>query len=431
MLLVSGIVIIDGLFIGNNIGKAGLAGVTLTLPVLYLFLGITIMIGVGGSVMAGHALGAKNHQQANRSFSLTVVLAAVVITGLTVFFFLSIETLLEVINPNQDLKRLVRIYLSTILWFYPAMMMNIIFAIFLRAQGNPGLSLLFGVAGNFLNIVLDYFMIARWGMGLRGAALATGISVIIPMGLGFLYFLSRHSVLQFAKLSWQWRDIGRMLFNGSSEMIVQLSTGITTWVFNRVLLSRMGVDGVAAYTIVGYMAFVQIMIVTGFATGVGPIVGYSFGAGKKDHIQRIMKIAHISAFISGVICWAVVLLFPAAIAALFSPGNDTIGNLAESGFALFCTAFLLNGFNILITAYYTSIGNAGRSLVISSLRGLLLINVLVIVLPQFMGDAGIWASYPLAELITLLLAMGLMRLRDNTAISVRKVSERSVTHKPS
>jgi Na+-driven multidrug efflux pump len=252
-------------------------------------------------------------------------------------------------------------------------------------------------------------MIARWGMGPRGAALASGISVMIPMCLGLLYFLSHHAVLQFAKFSWSWRYVGRMLFNGSSEMIVQLSTGVTTWVFNRVLLSRIGVDGVAAYAIVGYIAFVQIMIVTGFATGLAPIVGYSFGAGKKDHIRRVMSVALISAFITGVICWAVVFFFPAAIAALFSPGSGNIKGLAESGFALFSAAFLLNGFNILITAYFTSVGKAGKSLAISSLRGLILVNVFVLVLPFFWGPSGIWASYPLAELVTLIFAIGFMR----------------------
>lgn len=426
MLLTSGIVIIDGLFIGNIIGKTGLAGVTLTLPVLYLFLGVTIMIGVGGSVMAGHALGAGNQVQADRYFSLTTVLAAMVITGLTVFCFLLFDTLLEKLNPDREVNRFVRIYLSTILWFYPAMMMNIVFTIFLRAQGNPGLSLLFGVAGNTLNVFLDYFMIARWGMGLRGAALASGISVIIPMCLGLVYFLSRYAVLQFAKFSWRWRDIGRMFFNGSSEMIVQLSTGVTTGVFNWVLISRMGVDGVAAYAIVGYVAFVQIMIVTGFATGLGPIVGYYFGAGKKDHIQRVLRIALISAFITGVFCWAAVFFFPAAIAALFSPGSGNIKNLAESGFALFSAAFLLNGFNILITAYFTSIGNAKISLAISAMRGLILVNMFALVLPLFMGHAGIWASYPLAELVTLIFAIGFMRQSHKAAAPVRRIPERGI-----
>jgi Na+-driven multidrug efflux pump len=183
-----------------------------------------------------------------------------------------------------------------------------------------------------MNIVLDYVMIARWGLGLRGAALATGISVMIPMMCGVLYFLSGRSVFRFIKFSWDWQDIGQMLFNGSSEMIGQLSVGFTTWVFNRVILLRLA--------------------------------------------------------------------------------------LAGSGFSLFTAAFLLNGFNILITAYFTSIGNAVISFFLAFLRGLLLINFFVLVLPLFMGDAGIWASYPLAELATLLFAVALLRKSYNSAIKI-------------
>ncbi|OGR27632.1 MAG: hypothetical protein A2277_13250 [Desulfobacterales bacterium RIFOXYA12_FULL_46_15] len=409
MLLTSGIVIVDGLFIGNIIGKEGLAGVNLTLPVLYLFLGVSIMIGVGGAVKTGHSLGAGKEGEAAGYFSSTIMLAAILIIAMAVLCLVFFEPLLGKLNTDPALNGFVSSYLRAILWFYPAMMMNIVFSIFIRAEGKPGLSLFFGVAGNILNIVLDYLMIVRWGMGLRGAALATGISVLVPMWCGILYFLSGRSVLQFVKFSWEWQDIRQIIYNGSSEMIGQLSVGFTTWVFNRVILSRMGVDGVAAYTIAGYIAFVQMMVITGFAIGLGPIVGYDFGAGKTDSIRQVMKIAFASGFITGFICWALILFSSAAIAESFSSGNGNIITLAQSGFGLFAAAFLLNGFNILTTAYFTSIGNAGVSLFIASLRGLLLINLFVLTLPLFMGDAGIWLSYPLAELVTLFFAVVFMR----------------------
>ncbi|MCP4114607.1 MAG: MATE family efflux transporter [Desulfobacteraceae bacterium] len=403
MLLTSGMVIIDGLFIGNIIGETGLASVNLTLPVLYLFLGIAIMTGAGGAVKAGHALGAQKPDQANRHFSSTIGLAVTGVVLLTVLCLVFLEPLLDMLNTGEMLRRPVESYLGTILWFYPAMMMNIVFSIFLRAQGNPGLSLLFGVTGNLLNLVLDYLMIPRWR--LPGAALASGISVMIPMGCGIAYFLSGRSVLRFVKFPWDFREMGQILFNGSSEMIGQLSIGVTTWIFNITILSRMGIDGVAAYTIVGYTAFVQFMIVTGFASGLAPIVGYSYGAGKTGHIKRIMTIALASGFISGVICWAAILFSSETIAALFAPENGNIMRLASSGFSLFASGFMLNGFNILITAYFTSIGNAGVSALIASLRGLLLINLFVLILPGFLGDAGIWLSFPLAELATLIFAV--------------------------
>ncbi len=409
MLLTSGIVIVDGLFIGNIIGKEGLAAVNLTLPVFYLFLGTAIMIGVGGAVKAGHALGAGHPDQAGRHFTATMVLACLVITMLTLACFLFFDPLLEIINTSRVLTRFVRSYLGTILWFYPAMMINIVFSIFIRAQGKPGLALVFDLMGNTLNVVLDYIMISRLGMGLHGAALASGISVMVPLTCCILYFLSGRTMLHFVKFTWSLKSIGRILFNGSSEMMGQLSAGITTWVFNMVILSRMGVDGVAAYTVLGYIAFVQIMVITGFAIGLGPIVGYSFGAQKTDHIKRIMNIALFSGFITGLVCWAIVLFSSPMIAASFSRGNENFTAIAVSGAGLFAAAFLLNGFNILITTYFTAIGNAGTSFIIASLRGLLLINLFVVTFPKIMGDAGIWISYPLSELVTLALAFILLK----------------------
>jgi len=329
----------------------------------------------------------------------------IVIAALTVFCLVFLDPILDMLTSDRTLQPSVKIYLGTILWFYPAMMINIVFSILIRAQGNPALSLFFGLAGNCLNLVLDYLMIARWGMGLRGAALASGISVLVPMICGILFFLSGRSTLRFLKFNWNWPDVVETFFNGSSEMVGQLSIGFTTWVFNTIILSRLGVDGVAAYTIVGYMAFVQIMIITGFATGLGPIVGYYYGAGNADHIRKVLKVALAAGFISGAICWLVVLLSSASIAAVFSRGNSNIVDLARSGFVLFTAAFVLNGFNILITGYFTAIGNARISAVISGLRGLILINLFVLVLPLFIGNAGIWLSYPLAEMVTLAFAM--------------------------
>lgn len=401
MLLTSGIIIVDGLFIGNFIGETGLAAVNLTLPLLYLFLGAAIMTGVGGSVKTAHALGAGNRLDADRHFSFTIILTVVIIGALTLLSALFFDTILGLMTDIPGLKESLSVYLGTILWFYPAIMISIVFSIFIRTQGNPVLSLFFGIAGNSLNLALDYFMIVRWGMGLRGAALASGISVIVPMTLGFFYFMSGKSFLSFTPVSIKMDRILSTLFNGSSEMVGQLSIGITTWLFNRIILSRLGVDGVAAYTIVGYAAFVQMMIITGFATGLGPIIGVYYGAGKGHQIRSVMNIALLSGFCTGLICWTGVVLFSGSIAGGFSANNPQIIAIAGKSFVLFTAAFLFNGFNILSTAYFTAIGDAATSAVIALLRGLVLINILVLLLPRIIGDTGIWLSYPLSELITL------------------------------
>ena len=407
MLLTSGIVIVDGIFIGRSLGKVGLACVNLSFPLFYLFLALAVTAGVGGAVNTSHALGAGDKSRADHWFSFTLILTLVLTSGLAAVCLLGFNRLLGLLNSRPELAPGLSDYLGILIWFYPSMMVNLVLTIFLRAQGRPGLALAFGLAGNLVNIVLDWAMIPRWG--LTGAALASGISQLLPLGISLVWFGSGRSRIRFRWVSLEFSKILKVLYNGVSEMITQLSVGMTTWIFNRVLLARMGVDGVAAYTIIGYMAFIQMMLVTGLAVGMAPIVGYDHGAGRPKRGAGVTRVALGAGAVSGLVCWLLVLLLAVPIAGVFSRGNAAVVQAVGSGGVLFAAAFLFNGFNILITAHFTAIGHAGTSAVIALLRGIVLVNLLVLVLPLVWGNPGIWAAYPLAEVITLGVSFGYYR----------------------
>lgn len=404
MFLTSFIIIVDGMFIGNKIGTIGLAAINLTFPVLYLLLGITIMIGLGGMTLAVHNLGEKNIELARQRFSFTFILNAVIILIILFILRLFLNNIVQWLNAKGELYGYVKDYLGTMLFFYLFMMMNIISSMFIRGEGKPQLSLLFGIVGNGINILLDYLFIVKLDYGMRGAALATGIAVLIPFILGCIYFLSGKSVFRPTKFKFNFIDFKNILFNGSSEFIGQISICITIYLFNYVILSRIGVDGVAAFAIVGYISFVQYMILTGIAQGVNVLVSYSFGARDRDTIMRLLTIGLKSVLITGVLAFTLSMVATESIIRLFADSGSGIMEIARSGLRIYALTFLLNGYNFIASTYFTSLGDAKTSGFISILRSLVLLSLFIIILPPILGDVGIWLAGPFTEGLTFILS---------------------------
>lgn len=400
MFLTSFITIVDGLFIGNKLGSNGLAAVNLTLPVLYLFLGVSIMVGVGGLTLSTHSMGAKDIHRARKRFTLTLVINAAVILLLVILLCIFLGNVVDLLDTKGDLHGYVKDYLGTISYFYIFMMMNLVFSMFIRGEGRPQFSLLFGIAGNLINILLDYIFINHLNWGMKGAALASGIAVLIPFLMGCIYFLSGKSAYRFVPFKFDRADVKSILYNGSSEFIGQISIAITTYLFNRVIMKRIGIDGVAAFTIIGYISFLQSMFLTGVAQGINTLVSYSFGSKDGHTIKRLMAIGIKAAAGIGLIAFIVSVAASEGIVRLFGTDQTSIVEIAGVGMRIFAVSFLLNGYNIIASSYFTSLGDARTSAIISILRSLVLISVFIFVLPLIWGDTGIWLTVPLTELLT-------------------------------
>ncbi|SES99251.1 putative efflux protein, MATE family [Natronincola peptidivorans] len=409
MFLTSFITVVDGMFIGWKIGERGLAAVNLTLPILYLLLGITIMVGVGGSTLALQSLGEKNQANANQRFTLTLVLNVVVNMVIIIIVGLAMNKILYFLNARNELYYYVKDYLGTMIFFYIFMMMNITLAMFIRGEGKPQLSLLFGIVANVLNIFLDYLLIIRMDLGMRGAALASGLSVLLAFTLGALYFLTGKSLFKLTKITFNTEDIKNTLYNGSSEFIGQMALAITTYLFNFVIIRRIGVNGVAALTIVGYISMIQYMILTGIAQGIHPLISYSFGAKDRDTIFKVLSIGSKAVFVVGAVTLVLSFAATEGIIRVFSRGNSELINIAKYGLRIYSIAFIINGFNIVASTYFTSIGDAKISGIISLLRSLVLISMFIFTLPHIIGDTGIWLTTPLAEAVTFVVSYTYIR----------------------
>ncbi len=417
LFLTSSIVFVDGLFIGRRIGEAGLAAVNMTLPVLYLALALAIMTGVGGLTVAMHRLGAGDEKGANARFTLTVLLTLGLVGLVCALVALLFPGVLDLLRAQGTMRPFVADYLGTMLPFYPLMMGSTVFVMFIRSEGKPQVSLLYCFVANLLNVLLDWLFLFRFDWGMRGAALASGISVIMPFCVGAWWFLAGKSRFRFAVPRVPLREVGFMLYNGSSEFVGQLSVTLTTWLANRILLERTGVSGVAAFTLVGYFAFVQSMFHTGLAQAMNPLVSYRFGAGDREGMQAVRRLANRAAACIGVVSLLIACLLGEPVLRLFL-GKADGGSMpiAVEGLRLFSIGFLLNGYNMLASCWFTSIGRAGASLLVSSLRSLLLLGALLIVLPPVLGVTGVWLAAPIAEILTFAVALPMTRRRAEVSL---------------
>lgn len=400
LILTSSMIVVDGIFIGLNIGENGLAALSLTLPLMYVLCAVTTTLGVGGITLGARSLGAGDHRRANFYFSLSIS-AILIITGLMIgIVMIFFDETIVLLGANSVTDPYIRDFLGTIQYFYLFFMLNIAFSMFIRAEGKPGLSLAFSLAGNIINLLLDYLLIVRFDLGMTGAALASGIAVLLPFLFGLGYFVSNKSVYHFCRFIPQRGDLTAIAINGLPEFISQIALAVTTFAFNIVLLDTLGVIGVAAFTIIGYVSFIYTMIMTGIGIGVHPLWSYSFGAQNTRFIIDSLRVTAAATFFLGLLLCVITITAAENMIALFAAGNLALLKEGTLGLQCFSAAFILSGYNFIATIFFTAVGKAAVGALISFLRSLALVLCTLIILPSMMGSVGIWLAVPLAELIS-------------------------------
>ncbi|MDC7126253.1 MAG: MATE family efflux transporter [Spirochaetales bacterium] len=411
MILTSSITIVDGLFIGNYIGKEAIAAVNLGLPILYLFLAVGIMFGVGGNAIATRLLGSRKNEESIAVFNQTIFTTIVTLIILSLIFLLILDNIAELFIKDVLVRDFFYKYYFIMLFAYPLMVLNTNFGMFIRSEGRPEVFMLFTVITIAVNVILDYVFIAVTGSGIKGIAYASVISIITGFLFMLIYFKLKSRVFKFSKLSLSKDVLANSVFNGSSELIGQLSMSITMFALNYVILKEVGVSGVAAFTIVGYVSYIFSMIVIGFGQGASPIISYSFGAGEYELSKRVRKITILYVLVFGLATVALLNLLSDGYSSMFVK-NITVQDLVGAGIPIYSIAFLFMGFNVITSFYFTSIGAAKESAAISASRGLVILLICIFIFPALWGMTGVWLVAPVTELLTVILSLVFI-LKDN------------------
>ncbi|MCM1104259.1 MAG: MATE family efflux transporter [Clostridium sp.] len=398
--------VVDGLFVSNFAGKTAFAAINLVMPFIMILGGMGFMIGTGGTALVARVLGEGNREKANRYFSMLISLTVVLGLALTLIGMVCMRPVARLLGATPDMMGDCVLYGRIVIGFTTAFMLQNVFQSFLVAAEKPKLGLAATVAAGLTNVALDALFIAGFGWETTGAALATGISQCVGGLLPLLYFLfPNDSLLRLVRTKWELRPILRACANGSSELMSNLSTSIVSMVYNFQLMSYIGEDGISAYGVLMYVQFIFIAIFVGYSVGSAPIVGYHFGKQNRAEMKNMLKKGTLLMGGGGIALTALALLLAEPLARIFVGYDADLYELTRHAFTLFSFSFLLAGFNIFTSGYFTALNNGGVSAAISFLRTLVFQTGAVLILPRLFGVDGIWWAITAAELFAFVISV--------------------------
>ena len=411
MIVFSVYIVVDGIFVGNVVGSKGLSAVNIAMPFFGVAMAIGIMVAIGGGTITSIELGKENKKEARKTFSLAFYTLTVITLFLSVFTIIFAPTIAKILGASDDLVPLVVQYLRALCLFLTTFVGNSYLSSGLRVMGKPNHAMIADIISSLLNILLDYIFIVKFGLGLVGAGIASGIAFTIGFLFALSHYLKKDSILKFCKVEFDFKKIVRIFYNGSSEGITQFAVAFSTFIFNIVLMIRIGEMGVSAFSIILYIASLVIAIFSGICNGISPIISFNYGANNKDRINKILKIA-ISTIIIGISSTILMIFGGETLIKMFSKGDAELIRITAEATKLYSVAFVFNGLNILTSAYFTALEDAKTSAIISVLRGVILILIFIIILPIILGDIGIWLTVPASELVTVFIAVNYMKKAD-------------------
>lgn len=403
MIFLSFYTTIDGFFVSKYAGSDALAGINIVIPITCIIFGVSVMLATGAGAIIGEKLGQKKEQEANEIFSF---ISIVLLVFSIIFTFVGIIFLKEIcifLGSSTRLLEHVLPYAFVIFLGTIPMSFKLFFEYLVRTDGRPNIGMLMSMTGLILNVVLDYIFVALFDMGTLGAAWGTFLSITVSMLIGLGYFL-KYSHIKFCKPRLNWTVLFKSCTNGSSEMLTEMSTGITTFLFNLIIMKFFGEDGIAAVTIIMYIYYFFISFYMGIAVAIAPVVSYNVGSRNHTKIKETTRYSFITIALSSVLILAVSLLCGKQIIHLFVDGGNVF-TLTWDGLKLFSPVFLFIGLNVFLSGFFTALGNGFISALISSLRSLILVVVFILILPNIIGVSGVWITMPLAEATTIFIAI--------------------------
>lgn len=396
--------VVDGFFVSNFVGKIPFAAINFIMPILMILGAIGTVFGTGGSALIAKTLGEGNREKANRLFSLFILLPAVLGIGVTIVGEILLPHLAAMMGAEGELlEYCIRYGRISLLTMGPFMMQYAFQSLFVTAE-KPQLGFIFTVGSGCCNIVLDALFIIVFGWGIEGAAIATGISEILGGIAPCIYFSRKNSsLLRFAKPVFDTKAIFKAVTNGMSEFVSSISMSVVGIVYNMQLLKYAGEDGVAAYGVIMYVNFIFIAIYIGYSMSTSPIVGFHYGAQNHDELKNLLRRSIILIGGFAVVLFGASELLAEVFAGIFVGYDEALKEMTVSAFRIYAVSFLLCGFNIFGSSFFTALNNGVISAIISFMRTLIFELGAVLLLPMIFGLSGIWSSIIVAEIASLIL----------------------------
>lgn len=398
--------VVDGLFVSNFAGKTAFASINLVMPFVMILGGIGFMIGTGGTALVSKVLGEGKKEKANKIFTMMIIFTLLLGTLLSVIGVTSMPWVAKFLGATEEMMADCVLYGRIVTGFTVAFMLQNVFQSFLIAAEKPKLGLLATVLAGIANMALDAIFIIVFKWGVAGASIATGLSQCVGGIFPLIYFLRKNSsLLRLTKTKLEIKPILNACGNGSSELMSNISSSVVSMIYNFQLMKYVGEDGVSAYGVLMYVQFIFVAIYIGYAIGCAPITGYHFGAWNHNELKNMLRKSSFLSAVSGVVLTILAILLSSPLAKIFVGYDEELYELTRHAFRLFAYSFLLAGFNIFTSSFFTALNNGAVSAAISFMRTLIFQTSSVLILPIFLGVDGIWWAITVAEFFAFILSL--------------------------
>ena len=406
--------VVDGLFVSNFAGKTPFAAINLVMPFIMILGGMGFMIGTGGTALVSKLLGEGKKDEAHSTFSMMVLFTLLLGLVLSAVGFLTMRPVSYFLGATDAMIDDCVLYGRIVTGFTFAFMLQNVFQSFFIAAEKPRLGLIVTVAAGVTNMALDALFIAVFDWGVAGAAIATGLSQCVGGVLPLIYFLRPNdSLLRMHPTALRLRPILQACGNGSSELMSNISSSLVGMLYNFQLMRLIGEDGVSAYGVLMYVQFIFVAIFIGYSIGSAPVVSFHFGAQNHDELKSLLRKSVLLMSSGGVLLTVAARLLAALLAHLFVGYDAVLFDLTTHAFRLFSWSFLLAGFNIFTSGFFTALNNGAISAAISFLRTLVFQTASVLILPLLLGVDGIWWAITVAEIFAFLISLLFLFLKRN------------------
>lgn len=397
--------VVDGYFVSNYTGKTQFAAVNLIMPFLIMMSVIGFMFGTGGNAIVSKLLGEGKNKKANEVFSMLVYITITVGIVISVAAEIAMPQIAKLLGADKNMLEYCVLYGRIISISATPFMLQVFFQSFMPTAGKPHIGLAVTIIAGVTNIILDFLFVGVFKWGIIGAAAATvtgeSIGGIVPL----VYFISKNSSsLRLGKTKFDGKILLKTCTNGSSELMTNLSTNIVSIMYNYQLMKYYGENGVAAYGTIMYLNFMFTSLFIGYSIGSAPIVGYNYGAENNKELQNIFKKSLAILFGASAIITLASVFLAGPIANIYVGYDKGLYDLTVMAFRLFATSYLIVGYNIYASAFFTALNNGLVSAAISFLRTLLFQIVCIFALPLLFGKQAIWLSITVAEAFALVMS---------------------------
>ena len=395
MIIISIYGVIDGFFVSNYVGKSAFSSLNLVMPFIMILGGMGFMIGTGGSALVSKTLGQKENEKANKIFSMMIVFTTILGLILSIIGIIFIRPVSYLLGASDEMIDNCVLYGRIVTSFTALFMLQNVFQSFLATAEKPA--------------VLDYLFVAVFNFGLAGAAVATGIGQVVGGLIPLIYFIfPNDSLLKLVKTKLSIKELLAACANGSSELMSNVSSSIVGMVYNLQLMKYIGEDGVATYGVLMYVQFVFVAIFIGYSIGTAPIVGYNYGAANYDELKNVRKKSIAIMFTTGITLSIIAQLLAGTLAKIFVGYDQNLYVLTVHAFRIFSFAFILTGFNIFSSSFFTALNNGAISALIAFLRTLVFQLGSVLMLPLIISVDGIWLAICVAEVFATAISLFFM-----------------------